>query len=415
MTGTRALPSRPRSRAGVAPRRGRALLASGAALAALVGSGLLAPATASATPSHSPSHAPAATASVQRDLDSLVREGRFPAVLASVTDGRGRIRDLAAGVGDVTTGEPAPVNGRIRMASNTKTFTATVVLQLVAERRIGLDQTVERYLPGLVRGPGGDGREITVRELLQHTSGLPDYDDVVYPDWAESGLTGQFTSQELVEAGLSLPATPQGVFSYANTNYVLAGMIVEEVTHRSIADQIDRRIIKPLGLRHTYWPADDDLTIRGRHPHTYSQDVFGGPLTDITEINPSIGGAAGQLISTPHDLAVFFGALLDGELLPPAQLAQMKTTVPAPDLSLRGIEMEYGLGLASHELPCGVEAWGHGGDLPGVHTRNAFTEDGRGATFTITGEPANVDPEDLHQYVDWEDAVDDAVCAQPLR
>ncbi|NEK94601.1 beta-lactamase family protein [Modestobacter muralis] len=151
------------------------MLASGAALAALLGTGLLAPATAAATPSH----APAATASVQRDLDSLVNEGRFPAVLASVTDGRGRTRDLAAGVRDVTTGGPAPVNGRIRMASNTKTFTATVVLQLVAERRIGLDQPIERYLPGLVRGPGGDGREITVRELLQHTSGLPDYDDVV--------------------------------------------------------------------------------------------------------------------------------------------------------------------------------------------------------------------------------------------
>ena len=386
-------------------------MATGAALAALVSTGLLAPATASATPAHHP----AATDSVQRDLDSLVREGGFPAVLASVTDGRGRIRDLAAGVSDLTTGEPAPVNGRIRVASNTKTFTATVVLQLVAERKIGLDQRIEEYLPGLVRGPGGDGRRITVRQLLQHTSGLPDYDDVVYPDWAATGLTGQFTPQELVAAGLSQPATPPGVFSYANTNYVLAGLIVEEVTGRSIADQIDRRIIEPLGLRDTYWPADGDLTVRGRHPHTYTQAEAGGPFTDVTELNPSIGGAAGQLISTPHDLATFFGALLGGKLLPAAQLAQMKTTVPAPDLSLRGIDMEYGLGLASHELPCGVEAWGHGGDLPGVHTRNAFTEDGRGATFTVTGEPANADPEDLHQYVDWENAVDDAVCAQPRR
>ena len=407
MTGTRALPSRPRPGA----RRGRSLLATGAALAAVVSTGLLAPATASATPGH----APAATASVQRDIDALVSEGGFPAVLGSVVDGRGRIRDLAAGVADVTTGEPAPVNGRVRIASNTKTFTATVVLQLVAEKKIGLDQTVERYLPGLVRGPGGDGRQITVRQLLQHTSGLPDYDDVVYPDWAETGLTGSFTPQELVEAGLSQPATPQGVFSYANTNYTLAGLIVEEVTHRSLADQIDRRIIKPLGLKQTYWPADDDLTIRGKHPHAYTQDEVGAPFTDVTEINPSIGGAAGQLISTPHDLAAFFTALLGGKLLPPAQLAQMKTTVPAPDLSLRGIDMEYGLGLASHELPCGIEAWGHGGDLPGVHTRNAFTEDGRGATLTVTGEPANADPEDLHQYVDWEDAVDDAVCAQPRR
>ncbi|MCZ2829968.1 serine hydrolase [Modestobacter sp. VKM Ac-2986] len=386
-------------------------MATGAALAALVGTGLLAPATASATPGHTP----APLTSVQQDIDALVSEGGFPAVLGSVVDGRGRIRDLAAGVADVTTGEPAPVNGRVRIASNTKTFTATVVLQLVAERRIGLDQTVEHHLPGLVRGPGGDGREITVRELLQHTSGLPDYDDVVYPEWVGTGLTGHFTPQQLVAAGLGEPATPQGVFSYSNTNYVLAGMVVEEVTGRSIADQIDRRIIKPLELKHTYWPADDDLTIRGTHPHTYTQAEAGGPLTDVTELDPSIGGAAGQLISTPHDLAVFFGALLDGELLPPAQLAQMTTTVPAPDLSLRGIEMEYGLGLASHELPCGVEAWGHGGDLPGVHTRNAFTEDGRGATFTVTGEPANADPEDLHQYVDWEDAVDDAVCAQPLR
>ena len=111
---------------------------------------------------------------VQQALDALVREDGFPGALAAVRGKSGRTRDYTAGVGDVATGERVPVNGQVRIASNTKMFTATVVLQLVGEGRIGLDEPVETYLPGIVRGEGIDGRDITGRQLLQHTSGLPD-------------------------------------------------------------------------------------------------------------------------------------------------------------------------------------------------------------------------------------------------
>lgn len=112
---------------------------------------------------------------VQQALNTLVRDDGMPAALASVRDRNGRTRTYTAGVGDLTTGSKVPRDGQVRIGSNTKAFTAVVVLQLVAEGKIGLDTFVDTYLPGLVRGEGIDGNLITVRELLQHTSGLPDY------------------------------------------------------------------------------------------------------------------------------------------------------------------------------------------------------------------------------------------------
>ena len=112
---------------------------------------------------------------VQQGLSALVRSDGLPAALASVKDRAGRTRTYTAGVGDLATGSKVPEDGQVRIGSNTKVFTAVVVLQLVGEGKIGLDATVDTYLPGLVRGEGIDGRRITVRQLLQHTSGLPNY------------------------------------------------------------------------------------------------------------------------------------------------------------------------------------------------------------------------------------------------
>ena len=412
MTGPRLLPSRSRTTSSPPGRRPLSLLAGGTALAALVTTGLLAPTAADATPLHHHRHPVAADAVVQRDVDALAADG-FPGVLAAVSDGRGGGLDHVAGVGDLATGAPVPVDGQVRIASNTKTFTATVVLQLVAEHEVSLDRTVETYLPGLVRGPGGDGRQITVRQLLQHTSGIPDYDGVLYPEWLASGFTRHYTGQELVAAGLGRPAlaAPGAAFSYSNTNYAIAGLLVEKVTGHSIGDEITSRIIEPLGLRDTYWPADGDRTIRAPHPRNYLQDTAGGPWTDVTEMDPSMGWAAGQLVSTPRDLLTFFQAVVAGKLLPPAQQREMQRTVPATDISLRNSNDRYGLGLASFTLSCGGTAWTHGGDLPGAHSREAVTADGRGVSIVVTGDPANADPEDAHQFLHLEEAVDDAFCA----
>ena len=339
----------------------------------------------------------------QHTVDALVADDGFPGVLAAVRDARGRTRDYTAGVGDVSTHSPVPVNGRVRIASNTKMFTAVVVLQLVGEGRIDLDAPVETYLPGLVHGDGIDGRKITIRHLLQHTSGLADYDvKLVGEDYA-AVQHRHFEPYELVDAVLTEPAVaePGMKFSYSNANYVLAGLVAQRVTGRPIGEEITRRVIARLGLRDTYWPSLGDQTIRGRHPHGYFP--AGGP--DVTEMDPSMAWAAGQLISTPRDLNTFMTALLSGKLLRPTQLAQMRTTVPAPDFDLSGTAT-YGLGLGTFTLSCGGVAWTHGGDAPGYVTRNGVTEDGRAATIVVTGNATT-----LAAAEDTEAALDTALCA----
>jgi D-alanyl-D-alanine carboxypeptidase len=340
---------------------------------------------AEAKPEAKPEAEPGDGRTVQEALDGLVRDQGFPGAMASLREPNGSTGFHSAGVGDLRTGEPVPVEGRVRIASASKMFTATVVLQLVGEGKIGLDEPVETYLPKLVRGKGIDGRKITIRQLLQHTSGLPEYFTMDYLTirhrYAEP--------RELLDLALAKPATfPPGTkWQYSNTNYVVAGLLVQRVTGRPVGEEITKRIIGPAGLRHTYWPGIGEQTIRGRHAHGYytaPKPDKRGERVDITELDPSWGWAAGQLIATPGDLNRFLAALLDGELLEPVQLEAMKNTVAAPGFPPN---WRYGLGLVRIELSCGAIAWGHGGDVDGWETRDAITEDGRAATVVMTALP----------------------------
>ncbi|MFF3732114.1 serine hydrolase domain-containing protein [Streptomyces sp. NPDC002476] len=319
---------------------------------------------------------------VRQGLEALVRTDGLPAALASVEDREGRTRTYTAGVGDLATGSKVPGDGQVRIGSNTKVFTAVVVLQLVGEGRIGLDAPVDTYLPGVVRGEGIDGRRITVRQLLQHTSGLPNYTD------DEDLRPRYFDPRELLDIALRHEAhfAPGTKWEYSNTNYVLAGLIVQKVTGRPLAEEIDRRVIERVGLRHTYFPAPGDITIREPHPKGYDRESADAPLRDVTDMDPSWAWAAGQMVSTNSDLNRFFTALLAGRLLPPAQLAQMRTTVPAEYF---GPGARYGLGLVSMPLSCGGVYWGHGGSFPGYETRGGVTGDGRAAHVAVTGRPAD--------------------------
>ncbi|MER6106377.1 serine hydrolase domain-containing protein [Streptomyces sp. NPDC001832] len=336
---------------------------------------------------------------VQQGLNALVRSDGVPAALASVKDREGHTHTYTAGVGDLATGAKVPRDGQVRIGSNTKTFTAVVVLQLVGEGKIGLDAPVDTYLPGLVRGEGIDGRHITVRQLLQHTSGLPNYvkylgDDVRYYD-----------PRELLDLALQHKAdfAPGTKWEYSNTNYVLAGLIIQKVTGRPLAEEMDQRIIKRIGLRHTYFPAPGDVTIREPHPKGYYQESAGAPLRDGTEFDPSWGWAAGQMISTNSDLNRFFTALLAGRLLPADQLDQMRTTVPAGYPF--GSGARYGLGLVSMPLSCGGVYWGHGGSTTGYETRGGVTDDGRAAHVAVT-----IQPTDNATMKRVESVVDTALC-----
>ncbi len=329
--------------------------------------------------------APAKGSELQKGLDWLVRQEKFPAALAYVT-GRGRTTSLVAGSSRIDRQIPVPRDGTVRAGSNTKTFTAVAVLQLVAEGKVELDAPIEKYLPGIVRGEGIDATKITIRQLLQHTSGLPNYTEHLGLRDFEQVQHRYFPNHELLAAALSHPAKfqPGTKWEYSNTGYLLAGMVVEKVTGRPIQEQITERVIKKAGLKNTYWPQVGDQTIQGRHPQGYATgNVATGKVIDATEMDPSWAGAAGQLISTPSDLGKFFRVLLEGKLLPAAQLAEMRKTVDAPLFP----GTKYGLGLMSNPLSCGGVYWGHGGDIDGFETRGGATEDGRTVGLAVTAMP----------------------------
>lgn len=204
---------------------------------------------------------------------------------------------------------------RLRIGSVTKTFTATVVLQLAAEHRVALDAPVARYLPGLIEGNGHDGRKITVRQLLQHTSGLPDYLDSPAWDHFERLRFRHFEPRELIARALRMPRPEGSGFHYATTNYLVTGLIVEKVTGRSAESEITRRIIDPLRLHDTYCPGDDPRP-RGPHSHSYFTTDQGTGRVDGTDWNMTFGGVGGALVSSSGDLERFFAALLGGRLLP---------------------------------------------------------------------------------------------------
>jgi D-alanyl-D-alanine carboxypeptidase len=346
-------------------------------------------------------------AALRHRLEALVDVDGFPAALAAVQDGHGRTHDLTAGVADLDHATKTPVNGMVRAGSNTKTFTAVVILQLVGEKKMRLDAPIETYLPRLVHGNGVDGRHITVRQLLQHTSGLPDYIAGLGEDFFAVRDT-YYEPRDLLDLALQQPArfAPGERWEYSNTNYLLAGLLVQKVTGRPVAEEITRRVLEPLRLRDTYFPGPGDRRLRAAHPQGYHATAPGAPLRDLTTMDPSWAWAAGQLVSTPRDLNRFFTALVQGRLLGAEQLRAMRTTVPAPG-TWPGAR--YGLGLFSTPLTCGGLVWGHGGDIPGYETRGGATADGRVVTVAVTALPAAVGfPEQAAGHV--LDFVDAALC-----
>ncbi|NEB80901.1 beta-lactamase family protein [Streptomyces sp. SID14478] len=310
-------------------------------------------------------------AAVQRVLDAAVSEGGAPGIQAEVLKGSARWFGTA-GVADTTTRRTLRPGDRFRIGSTTKTFTATVLLQLVGEGRLALGDSVEKWLPGVVRGNGHDGNRITVRQLLNHTSGIFNYTNdpqfaanLVGPGFLEhrfdSVTPGQLVKTAMSHAPDFAPGTS---WAYSNTNFILAGMIAEKVTGHPLATEVTRRIIVPLGLTHTYLPGRN-TGILGPHGKAYSKLLVpdpAAPVYDVTELNPSWAGSAGDMISTTGDINRFYSALLSGRLLRPAEQKAMFTTVPTVNWIPN---TEYGLGMIAQTLSCGTTVWGHGGTIHG--------------------------------------------------
>jgi D-alanyl-D-alanine carboxypeptidase len=270
---------------------------------------------------------------LDRALEPLVARGAVALLRTDAGTWRGAS-------GDTEFGRPAEPQDRFGIGSTTKTFVATVVLQLVGEGRLSLEDSIEDVLPGAL--PYG-GR-ISVRELLNHSSGL---NDAYVPE-----LSARKKLEAIAEAPLLF--RPGTMHRYANVNYVVLGFIVEEVTGRPVEEVVRNRILAPLDLDHT---------------------SFGRATTSSFQAAPWLGykgvppGADGGMISTADDEATFFRALLGGELIGPDLLAEMTRTIAG------GEGFRAGLGIFEQELSCGA-AWGHGGDWPTYSSMALASRDG---------------------------------------
>lgn len=304
-------------------------------------------------------------AGLKEAIEQTVADG-FPGVVVYARRGE-RESKMAAGLADTASGERARPDQRFRIASNTKSFVSTVLLQLEGEGRLSLDDSTEKWLPGVVQGNGNAGKDITIRQLLNHTSGI--YDPTKEPEFFAPYLEHQewdhvYTPREVIARAVRHKPlfAPGGGWAYSNTNYLLAGLVIEAVTHRSAPSEIRRRILAPLGLEDTSFPLTDPA-IHGPHLHGY--DLTG---RDVTRFSPSYDWTAGAMISTVDDLARFHRALFTGKLLRPAQQRELLTTVQFPE------EPGYGLGVQRMDVPCGSE--------PGTKPISAWATDGAGPGFT---------------------------------
>ncbi|MEU8239429.1 serine hydrolase domain-containing protein [Actinoplanes missouriensis] len=367
---------------------------------------------------------PGLSATLQADADALRKYGA-PGVLVELDTSRGDVR-VRSGYGNVAKSTPVPWDAKFRIGSFTKPFVAATVLQLVGERRLSLDDKVERFLPGLIRGNGNDGRRITVRQLLQHTSGLPEYTNAMAAMGTEQGFQESrlrtWSNAELVGLAMQFPAdfAPGSRWSYSNTGYVAASMIIEKVTGHTWQQEVRDRIVRPLGLRNTYLPGTTPTIPR---PHAVGYQRFPGPDAtpedprygepiDATLLNPSLAGPAGEMISTADDANTFLRALVTGKVLKRAQLVEMQRTVETDD-NLRGRwpGARYGLGIVWADNSCGGY-WSHGGDIPGFMTRNGVSPDGsRSVTVSINTDSLKPDAGVQMPAVDiTTDLVDHALC-----
>lgn len=315
---------------------------------------------------------------LQQSLDA-VRDAGMYGIYSTVRD-EDRVWRGASGVSDVDTARPVRPDFVHRVGSVSKTFTAVAVLRQVERGTIELDDPVGRYLPELL--PGERGRRITVRMLLNHTSHLAEYLPQVFPSTVEGSPASlddnrfrTFSREELARLGIG--GTPTGEpgavpGSYSNTNYVLAGLLLEKVTGEDAERHITREVIHRAGLRHTSFPRTPHLP--GPHSKAYTS-LFGlvDPPREYSVYNMSWASTAGAIASTMDDLTRFHRALLGGRLLGPAQLAEMRKTVV---VRAGARQRDYGLGIYAFDLPCG-RFWGHDGGVFGMGTRLVSSPDGR--------------------------------------
>ncbi|MFV8182113.1 beta-lactamase family protein [Streptomyces spinosirectus] len=301
---------------------------------------------------------PTLNARLDTAIDDVRRQAGIPgAVVGLWLPGKGcYVR--ASGVADTVTQQPMTTDSFVRIGSETKTFTATALLQLVDQHRVRLDDPISRYISGVP-----NGRRITLRHLLEMRSGLFPYTSD--PDFVQALLSDpqrSYTPRELLAYGFKHANTfaPGAQFEYSNTNFVLLGLVIEKVTGHRFGDVIDAQVLRPSGLRHTLLPRGAQFP--QPHPHGYTNQTLDGSVADATNWNPSWAWAAGAMISNLHDLRRWAEIVATGKLLSPRTQAQRLQTLPT---GFPGTD--YGLGIFE------TNGWiGHNGSIPGYETVTVY-------------------------------------------
>jgi D-alanyl-D-alanine carboxypeptidase len=277
-------------------------------------------------------------------LEAKMKQLRIPGAIIFVDDPGQGSWTTAMGLGNLASREPMQVHNYMRIGSISKTLTATVILQLVDQHKLRLKDPVGKYQPEVP-----NGKNITIRELLNMTSGLFNYDD-------DEGFVQAFLADpykawrpnDLVAVAFKHPPyfAPGKGWHYSNTNYILLGMIIEQLTHQPVEKAFEQYIFRPLGLHYTSLPPRTSSAIRDPHAqgYMYATDFTGkGPTLNVTDWNPSWGWTAGSAISTLHDLKIWARALATGQLLSTATQKERLNWVNIGTLWL-GKPFGYGLG-----------------------------------------------------------------------
>lgn len=322
-------------------------------------------------------------------LDAAAQAQGIPGAAAAVDSGLCHFR-VASGVSDRDTGDPMMPHDLFRIGSITKSFVATLILMLGADGAVSLDSPVSDYVKGV---PGGDA--ITLRQILNHTSGLYNYtESEAFWDTLYANPTRAWRPEELVAmAEEKAYFAPGQGWHYSNTDYIVAGMIAEARGGRPLSEQIRDRILDPHGLTHTYFDGEERAVpglIHGYEPAAHGLD-------DATIVaDPSWAWAAGAMVSNTDDLARFYERLFGGDVLGPTELAEMTTWAKTTWPTVPG----YGLGLSRRILPGGYGE-GHEGGIMGyvtasfeIHDLGAeitvFTNLGNGDAAAIVNELAKI-------------------------
>ena len=317
-----------------------------------------------------------------RDRVEALVGGSIPGAILFVRQGD-RSYAVAAGYADEVKKVSMRAGDVFPIGSTTKTYTAVLVMRLVAQGKIRFDDPVASYLPGLLP----DGRRITIRELLSHSSGLDDYstDPRFMAPYLRGELGFAWTPRQDVAFAATRPLlfSPGTRFSYSSTNYVVLGLLAQRVGGASYATQLSNYIFGPLGLRHTSLPSGTG-TLPDVHGYVglgaHGKSANAAPI-DSALLNPALASAAGGIRASAEDEADFYRGLFSGKLLPRAQLAAMESTSATAGayglgiMPTGGYEYEWHRYTKTINTSCG-RAWGHGGAFPGYYQLPISSPDG---------------------------------------